>query len=94
MGDVAESGDDVNHIPPSPTSIPQLDGDAPDDDNHDHDNDAADDNNPKRNLDDDAPDNNDEDTVFNSVNCQHTIEECNNEMCFSFNYDDILESDI
>ena len=50
MGDAAESGDDINHIPPSSTPIPQLDSDAPGDDNLDHDND------PNRNLDHDAPD--------------------------------------
>ena len=66
--DAVELGDDVNHLPPSPTPITQLVGDAPDDDNLDHDNDA-----PDRNHDDDATDDDDEDTVFNSVICQHTV---------------------
>ena len=75
-------GDDLNHLPPSLTPILQLDGDAPNDDDLDHDYDD-----PDRNLDDDAPDNDDdEDTVFNAVICQHTIEECSNELYFNLNY--------
>ena len=35
----------------------------------------------------------DEDTVFNAISCQHIIEECSNEMCYSLNHDVILECD-
>ena len=32
-GDATETGDAKNYLPPSPTPIPQLHGDAPDNDN-------------------------------------------------------------
>ena len=75
-GDATEFGDDVNY-PSSQTPIPQLDGDAPDDDDSglDLNDDAPDDNNPNRNLDDVAPDGDDKNNVFNIINCQHIIEE-------------------
>ena len=41
----------------------------------------------------DATDDDDEDTVFNSVICKHTILEYSNDMCFSLYYGFILESD-
>lgn len=78
--DAVKTGDDVNHLPPSPTPIPQLDGDAPDD--------TIPNPNPDLDLNDDAPDNNDDDTVFNAINYQYTIEECSNEMCYNLNYYD------
>ena len=54
---------------------------------------SCDDDDPNCNLDGDAPDYDDKDTVFNAVICQHTIEECSNEMCFNLNYDVILDSE-
>ena len=68
----------TDHLLPSPTHIPQLDGDAPEQDDPGPDNPE-----PTLNHDPDL----DPDPVFNSITCKNAREQCSDTMCNFLNYE-------